>query len=253
MHPSFQSIEPPLKAFYSCGNLALLDRIKVAIVGSRRASQYAKDMSFKIAQAVSQAGGVVVSGAALGIDTFAHKGAFPDTIAVMANGLDRFVPRTNKGLIESMQNDALILSEYAPGTPPLKHHFVERNRIVVGISDAVILAEADLKSGTMRSAAFAEAMQKKIYVLPHRLGESLGTASLVQAKKAEVIQSIEDLLKRLGLQAKAEDQTDDPFLIYCQSHPTYEEAVARFSQELFEYELSGRIKIMQGRVYPSSS
>ena len=250
MHHCFDSIIPALKRLEYRGDMKLLESFKVAIVGSRRATNYAKDTSYKLAQAVSQAGGVVVSGAALGIDTYAHKGAFPNTIAVMANGLDIRTPKSNEALIKNMEQNALVLSEYALGTPPLKHQFVERNRIVVGMSDAVVLAEADLNSGTMRSADFALKFKKPLYVLPHRMGESLGTASLLKNKQAQVIESIEGFIQSIGLKAPLNpEMKGDHLLEFCQTHPTYEEAVARFGEAIFEYELLGKIRVEKGRVY----
>ena len=250
MHSCFESIRPALKHLEMIGNRALLDRFKVAIVGSRRATHYAKDISYKLAQAVSRAGGVVVSGAALGVDTYAHKGAFPNTIAVMANGLDIYTPKSNEALIKNMQQEALLMSEYAMGTPPLRHQFVERNRIVVGMSDVVVLAEASEHSGTMRSADFALAFKKPLYVLPHRLGESLGTASLVKKKQAFVIESIDGFIESIGLKAPLNSEMKgDRLLEFCGTHPTYEEAVARFGEAIFEYELLGKIRVEKGRVY----
>ncbi|MDH5465446.1 MAG: DNA-protecting protein DprA, partial [Thiovulaceae bacterium] len=218
--------KPPKTLFYQ-GNIDLLKKRKVAIVGSRRASTYAKNMTFEIAKALKDAGLTVVSGAAMGIDAYAHKGAFPSTIAVMGNSLDLKVPAINKGLIESIEKEALVLSEYSKTTHPTRYSFVQRNRIVVGLCEAVILSEADLNSGTMRSAEYALKIGIPIYVLSHRSGESLGTQMLLESGQANLITSTDDFIKSLGFK-KETVTTQDELLSFCQKQPTYEETVSLF-------------------------
>ena len=159
-----EPVKPSVSSLFYQGDLSLLDGFKVAMVGTRRPSSYTKNMTFTLAKALKDSGAVVVSGAAMGVDAQAHKGAYPSTIAVMANSLDIKAPASNKGLIESLSKEALCLSEYPVSTHPTSYSFVQRNRIVVGLSDAVVLCEADLKSGTMHSAKFALQFNKPIYV-----------------------------------------------------------------------------------------
>ena len=237
---------PVIELFYQ-GDASLLNRKKVAIVGTRRPSLYTKNSTFALANALKDAGVTVVSGAAMGVDAQAHKGAFPHTIAVMANSLDIKAPAVNKGLIESMATESLCLSEYPQTTHPTKYSFVQRNRIVVALSDVVVLAEADLNSGTMRSAEFALKMGKPIFVLPHQMGESLGTNKLLQEGKAEAIYSIESFLERLKISTPIVSQEDE-LLAFCTNQPTYDEVVAQFKEKLFEYELLGKVSVVNGRV-----
>ena len=239
--------KPTVSELFFQGNKALLDNLKVAIVGTRRPSLYTKNMTFALASALKDAGAVVVSGAAMGVDAQAHKGAFPQTIAVMANSLDIQTPAVNKGLIQAMSKDSLCLSEYPQSTHPTNYSFVQRNRIVVGLSDVVVLAEADIKSGTMHSAKFALEQNKPIFVLSHHIGESLGTQQLLEEGKAQAIYSIESFIKQLNLRA-TEDVEEDELLAFCANQPSYDDVVARFADKLFEYELLGKIKVMNGRV-----
>ncbi len=244
---SLTEVKPEVKTLFFKGDTALLEAKKVAIVGSRRPTLYTKNSTFALAQALKNAGIVVVSGAAMGVDALAHKGAFPQTIAVMANSLDLQVPTVNKGLIASMSQEALVVSEYPETTHPTRYSFVQRNRIVVGLSDIVILAQADLNSGTMRSAEFALALGKPLYVLPHHLGESLGTQQLLQQNKAEAILDLDFFIKQItGVSHKVE--SDDDLLAFCAGQPTYDEAVAKFQNRIFEYELMGKIEVIEGRV-----
>jgi DNA processing protein len=241
-----ESVQPSVSTLFYQGDLSLLHSLKIAIVGTRRPSTYTKSITFALAQALKDAGAVVVSGAAMGVDAQAHKGAYPKTIAVMANSLDIQAPSINKGLIESMSQEALCLSEYPVSTHPTAYSFVQRNRIVIGLSDVVVLAEADIKSGTMHSANFALKFNKPIFVLAHRMGESLGTQKLVKEGKATVIYSIDDFIKQLSLKAKP--QESDELLAFCQSQPSYDETVAKFPEKLFEYELLGKVEVVDGRV-----
>ena len=246
---SVTSIKPPVETLYYEGDSTLLAGFKVAIVGSRKASNYSKSMTYELALALKNAGATVVSGAAMGIDAMAHKGSFPKTIAVMGNSLDMHTPRVNSGLIASIEKEGLVLSEYPPTTHPTRYSYVDRNRIVVGLSDVVVLAEADLKSGTMHSARFALEFGKPIYVFSHRMDESLGTQSLLESGQAEAIVSIKGFIKAIGLAKTVSAEMDD-LLAFCAKHPFYDDTVALFKEKLFEYELMGKVRIENGRVYP---
>jgi len=242
------TIKPPVLELFYEGDLSLLEGMKIAIVGTRRPSLYTKNMTFALAAALKEAGATVISGAAMGVDALAHKGAFPQTIAVMANSLDIQAPSVNKGLIQSIANDALCLSEYPVTTHPTAYSFVQRNRIVVGLADIVVITEADLKSGSMHSASFALKGGKPLFVLPHHIGESLGTTQLLQEGNAEAIYSIESFIESLNLRMSGTDEVADELLAFCASQPSYEETVAKFKEKLFEYELLGKVSVMNGRV-----
>ncbi len=238
--------KPPEKLFY-IGNQALLKERKIAIVGTRRPSQYTKEKTRELAEKFSRLGIVIVSGAAMGVDAVAHQGASSHTIAVMANSLDITYPAVNKKLIESMKEEALILSEYPPTTRATKYSFVIRNRIVVALGEVLIITEADENSGTMRSAEIAMEMGKKIYVLSQRVGESLGTQKLLQEAKAEIITDIDDFIAKFGhLQ-----EQDLGELEFFKSSPTLAESLERFGNRVYELELEGSVVIKNLKVYLS--
>jgi DNA processing protein len=238
------NLDEPLKALHYQGDLSLLNLRKVSIVGARRAYPYSRTITHSLALALVKRNVCVVSGAAMGIDAIAHEAAYPKTIAVMANGLNVIYPKVNKKLISKMAESSLILSEYENNFEGRAYTFVERNRIVVALGEVLVISQADLNSGSMRSAEFALAMGKKIYVLPHRLGESSGTMKLLEEGNAELITDIEKFADLFGSVMPIEDS----FLAFCSHSPSYEDVLSFDSQKLFEYELLGKIKVVSGRV-----
>ena len=227
------------------GNLNLLKKPMVTIVGTRRPSAYTKDITYKLAKALSKRGVVVVSGAAMGVDALAHRGAGEEnTIAVMANGLDIRYPAVNKSMIEKIENSGLVLSFFEEGFRATKWSFVTRNELVVALGECLVVTEADLNSGTGRSVEYAKKMGKKIFVLPHRLNESRLTNSLLQEGSAEAIYDIEEFANRFGKVAKIEDE----FLLYLNSNPLLDDAVLKYKDKIYEAELEGLIAIENGYI-----
>ena len=220
--------------FYK-GNLDLLKKEKIAIVGSRKASKYTKEITFLLSKKLSQKY-VIVSGGALGVDTEAHKGAFPNTIFVSPSSLDIIYPKSNENLIKNIYKNALAISEYEKNYKPYKYTFLQRNRIIVALSEFVIIAEADKKSGSMRSFEWAKKYNKKVYVLPHRINESSGTRYLASTNQAEVIWDIDEFCKSLGIE-------DNKNII------SINEALKKYGDKIYEMELDGKVSIKNGKVY----
>ncbi len=244
--PALNILPKPPEKLYYIGNSVLLEKPLVSIVGTRRPSTYTKAMTHQIAQRFAAVGYGVVSGAAMGVDAVAHRGAFPSTIAVMANGLDIRYPHVNRKLIDDMAAQALVLSEYEAGMRATKYSFVVRNRIVVALGDFLIITEADVGSGTMRSAEIAIELGKKIYVLPHRLDESEGTRMLLKEGLAEPIWDIDAFVARFGeVEAEA-----DELLAFCRNAPALSAVLERFGEQVYTYELEGKIEIRNLKVYP---
>ena len=237
----------PSPLFYD-GNLSLLKRPKVSMVGTRRPSNYTRQFTYTLSKALAQRGVCIVSGAAMGVDTIAHEGAgFENTIAVVANGLDIRYPVINQSLIESIEEQGLMLSQFNDGFRATGWSFVVRNELVVALGDILIVTEADLKSGSMRSVEYALKMGKEIWVLPHRLDESLGTNKLLLEGKAQMIQDVEVFASRFG-QAAQSDMLKDDFFYFCQTSPTFDETVKKFGDKVYEAELDGSITIRNGIV-----
>ncbi|BAF70267.1 DNA-processing protein DprA [Nitratiruptor sp. SB155-2] len=228
-----------VKHYYK-GDLQLLQRPKVSIVGTRRPNSYTKAKTIQLAAALAQKGYVVVSGAAMGVDALAHKGAgFSNTIAVVATGLDIRYPAVNAGLIEKIEKEGLVLSRFDYGKRATKWSFVVRNETVVALGGYLVITQADRNSGSMRSAEIAQKFGKKIYVLPHRMGESEGTNDLIKEGVAEVIWDIDQFVGK---------EKRDAFIEYLKTNPLYEEALQRFGERILEAELQGLIEIQNLKI-----
>lgn len=237
----------PKEIFY-IGNTKLLTKRKISIVGSRKPIQYTKQFTFEISSKLSNANICIVSGAAMGVDTLAHNGAKThNTIAVAGTGLDIRYPAINKTLIKDIEQNGLMLSKFKQGTSSTKYNFPIRNELVVALGEAIIVTQADLNSGTMRSVEFALKMGKPIYVLPHRLNESEGTNELLKKGLATAIYNIDDFISNF-IVYKNNIKHKNSFLEYCKTNPTYDDAMQKYPTEVFENELNGNIKISNGRI-----
>lgn len=230
---------------YAIGDLQLISKPIIAIVGARKATQYSKNQAYLLSKLISESGGVVVSGGAMGIDAAAHDGAYPNTIAVLANGVDINYPKSNKELLNKIRANGLIISEHEPKTEPTKYGFVARNRIIVGMSKAVVIVEAELDSGSMRSYEWAQKFNIPVYVIPQRLNESGGTNRLLRDLLATPIYDFNEFIKSFGV-FEIRNSAKDEILEFCKTNPTYEEAYLRYEDKILEYELDGKIKIEAG-------
>jgi DNA processing protein len=243
--PAFKDMKKEPKELYYIGNLELLNKKIVSIVGTRRPNSYTKEFTYKLASALSKRGVVVASGAAMGVDAIAHKGAKANsTIAVMANGLDIKYPAINRALITQIEQNGLTLSFYKEGFRATNWSFVARNELVVALGECLIVTEANLNSGSMRSVEFALKMNKPIYVLPHRLNESLGTNLLLKEKKATAIYDIEEFANSFGKISEKKDE----FIEFLESSPTLDEALLKYGEKIYTAELEGLINIENGKV-----
>lgn len=239
------------KELFCIGDKTLLNQKKISIVGTRRPNNYTKEFTHKLASKLSNNGICIVSGAAMGVDAIAHKAATAkNTIAVVANGLDIKYPSVNKNLILDIEKEGLILSAYKEGEKARKYTFVLRNEIVVALGDILIVTQADEKSGSLTSIDYALNMGKKVYTLPHRIGESLGTQKLVEKGLIEVIYDIDKFVSSL-CNSSIIPTYEDEILKFCSTNPTYTEAINKFPQKIFEYELEGKIFIKDGKVFVS--
>lgn len=230
------------------GSLELLTRPKISIVGTRRPNPYTRSVTYELAKKLSVNGIVVVSGAAAGVDTIAHQGAgFENTIAVLPCGIELRYPKSNSELIKSIENKGLTLSQFESSFEARAWSFVVRNEIVVALGECLIVTEADIGSGSMRSVDYALEMGKQIYVLPHRIRESEGTHRLLAQGKATAIENIDDFVSHISNKTR-NMTTDSPFLAFCRTLPSYEEVMLKFPREIFEAELSGIVDVKNGRV-----
>lgn len=235
------------KAFngvFAHGNLSLLKKPKVAIIGTRSPNQYAKQMTTQLANTLSQKGFVIVSGGAIGIDSIAHLNANNNAILILPCGIDAIYPKENATLINNLAQNGLVLSEYSGKYKPMKHTFLERNRLIIAWSDIIIIPQADIKSGSSSSANLAITLQKPLFVLPHRLHESRGTQELLHAQKAQCIYDIESFVKNACEihNIAYMQEIKDPLLEFAYNNGLFEDALKLFGDLVFAYELEGKIK-----------
>jgi len=236
----------PKNIFYK-GDAGLLQRKKISIVGSRKPNQYARHMTHEIASKLANAGLCIVSGGAIGIDIIAHKAAgAKNTIMVAGTGLDKYYPSINKNVIQDIEKDGLVLSQFEAGTPSKRYNFPLRNELLVALGEVLIVMYADKNSGTMRSVEYAKKMGKEIYVLPHRIGESDATNLLLEDGTAQAIYDVDKFVNKFGY---FEKKDCDEFFEFCKSCPTYEEALRKFPNRVFVSELNGDIKVVNAKVY----
>ena len=201
-----REIHDPPDLLYARGDINVLAKPTVAIVGSRRCTPGARALAFSLAQDIASRGWCVVSGLARGIDTAAHQGALAaglpgSTIAVFGAGVDVIYPPENTRLANSiLDTGGLLLSPFAPGAPPLARHFPQRNRIVAGLGRATVVVQAALASGSMITARLAADMGREVLAVPGRPGDQLsqGTHALIR-QGAALLEGVDDLWAAFGL------------------------------------------------------
>ena len=243
------SMKKQPQTLYASGNEDLLKAKKISIIGSRKTSKYARELTHKLASSLQKVGVCVVSGGAMGVDAVAHLGAGShNTIAVLPCGINIKYPAVNKNLLADIEKNGLLLSQFEPDFRATPWSFVTRNELVVALGEVLVVAEAELGSGSMRSIEFALKMGKEIFVFPHRLGESSATNELLKNNQAKVIYDIDLFVSRFGKVVQTE-KSGDKFLTFCQANPTYDEALKKFPDRVFEAELSGEIEVKNAKVY----
>lgn len=192
--------DPPLK-IYVLGNKEILSQKGIAIVGARNATEYGKKVALQFAKELAQKGINIISGLAVGIDTYAHFGCLQEnskgkTIAVLGSGVDELYPKQNIELAKKIIGyGGCIISEYPIGTKPNKLHFPQRNRIISGLSRGVLVVEASEKSGALITADFALEQGKDVFAVPGNIcsNNSKGTNELIK-QGAKLVNCLMDIL-----------------------------------------------------------
>lgn len=218
-----KEISDPPATLFILGNLPDETAPKIAIVGTRKATEQGRRFAKNLAKELSEAGIVIVSGLAMGIDTACHEGAVATgarTIAVLGNGLNKIYPAQNENLAKKiLELNGAIISEYSPDEPAYPTHFLERNRIVSGLSIATIVMEAPLRSGSLVTARLALEQNREVLVTPGPADHfNYKGSHLLIRDGARLITSAQDVLEDLRLtenksfnaaQSKPEKNTDE--------------------------------------------
>lgn len=263
--------DPPKEIFIESKNWQdLLDSPKLAVIGSRKASSYGQIVTEKLVRGVVARGVVIVSGLALGIDSLAHNaalGAGGKTIAVLPSGLDEIYPKGHYGLAKQIvKARGALLTEYSPKTVPFKYNFIARNRLISGISQAVLITEAAINSGSLHTANFALEQGKDVLVVPGPItsATSAGCNNLIK-NGATPITSADDILEVLNINGNSHVKNQ----IFAANSAEYQILhslsngdlsnddlhyqskldTAVFQQTISYLEITGRIKAVGGNIW----
>lgn len=201
--PALAQIFDPPAALYMRGTLVPQDAVAVAIVGTRRPTEYGLRVAARLAADLAVSGVTVVSGLARGIDGAAHQGALDAggrTIAVLGCGPDLVYPPEHRRLMDGIIGHGAVVSEFPPGTPPRKPQFPQRNRIISGLSLGVVVVEGDDTSGALITADAALEQGREVFAVPGRITDRTSRAPhRLLAEGAKLVMQVEDVLEELLL------------------------------------------------------
>lgn len=216
IYPSLlKEISSPPPVLFAEGHLDCLLSPKVAIVGSRKPTFGGQNIAFEFANHLAQEGIIILSGLARGIDASAHNGCIVGrgkTIAVMGTGVDSIYPKQHASLREKILENGLILSEFPLKTPPLAGHFPRRNRIISGLSLAVVVVESVIQSGSLLTARLALEQNREVMAVPGsiRNPQTAGCHYLLK-QGAKLVTSIADVLEALSLETQFKESKKEAF------------------------------------------
>jgi DNA processing protein len=266
-----KEIDQPPPVMYIRGEYLLDDLFAVAIVGTRKVTPYGRQVTEEIASFLAANGMTVVSGLARGVDAIAHQTALRAggrTIGILGSGVDKIYPPEHRGLAEQMMERGAIISDYAVGTPPDASNFPPRNRIISGLSLAVVVVEAAETSGALITAEFAAEQGREVFAVPGSIlaPQSKGTNRLIQ-KGALPLLTPDDLMQaldltRIGAQKSARkilpaDETEARVLNVLGSEPLHVDEIRnqaglpieKISATLAMMELKGMVRQVGGMNY----
>ena len=208
---------------YAIGNIELLkSKYTVGIVGSRKCSEYGRKVAFDFAKEISENGICIISGMAVGIDGQAHNGAIEElgkTIAVLGGGFNHIYPKENEWIFHKiLENCGCVISEYAPNVEVDKKNFPKRNRIISGLSDSILVVEAQYRSGSSITVKYAKKEGKTIYAIPSNIYNSagIGTNIMIQEGSRLVINPYEivEAIKKENIKNNLNDRCESIEKIY---------------------------------------
>ncbi|HTW91128.1 MAG TPA: DNA-processing protein DprA [bacterium] len=250
------------------GDLLPDDRTAAAVVGTRVPSHYGRQVAEKLGHELAQHGVTVVSGLARGVDTFAHKGALDGggrTLAVLGCGIDVFYPPENRRLYEAIAARGAVMSEFSLGVEPLAMNFPKRNRVVSGLSRAVVAVEAGEKSGVLNTVAWATDQGRAVFAVPGNITsqQSLGINRLLKNGARPLI-SVDDVLLELGVAKRADERSrvevaaeEKPVMEFLTDEPAHVDEIceglgmpmAGLLSVLMQLEIKGLVRQLPGKYF----
>lgn len=209
---NLKTIFDPPPVLYYRGDFTVADKVAVGIVGARRATPYGREIAMKFARELARSGITVVSGLARGVDSAAHRGALAGkgrTLAVLGCGLNVIYPPENARLYDQVASQGAVITEFPLDTPPEGRNFPRRNRIISGLSKAVVVVEAAVNSGSLITADFALEQGREVFAVPGPITSSFsqGTNNLIR-QGARLAGKVEDIIEELGLTTKPRENNN---------------------------------------------
>ncbi len=266
--------DSPMMLYYK-GNADLNEARIISVVGTRKVSAYGKRMCKEIIEDLKKSNVLIVSGLAYGVDTQAHKNAVAQalpTVGVLAHGLDRIYPAANRTLAGKMLKNGGLLTEFRSETKPDRENFPRRNRIVAGLSDAVLVIESAFKGGALITAEIANSYNRDVFAVPGRVADtySEGCNFLVKTHRAALIQSAKDIQyilnwdvdeknaqtqKRIFIDLKPEEQKivdilkENEYLGIDQISIKASSPTSKVASTLLNLEFQGVVQCLPGKVF----
>ena len=267
-----RDIPNPPKQLYCKGNIELLRARSVGVIGARKNTVYGKNVAIMIGKRLAESGLAVTSGLAMGIDAFSHEGALEadgKVIGVLGSGINQMGPWRNRELMKrGLEKGGLVISEYAPDEPAYKGTFPARNRIISGLSEALVIVEAGLNSGSLITAKHASEQGRPVYAVPGNINSqsSIGTNLLIRDGAVPLV-IIDDLIRDIGVDIKRDmeirtdldaDEEKVFEIVRVMSGPTVDEIIrgTGFDPQLVNsiltiMEIKGVVESYAGRIYIS--
>lgn len=263
-------------ALFSKGNFNFNHSKTIAIVGTRNATVYGKNVIAELVEALVPHQVAIISGLAFGVDIAAHRAAIENklpTVAVVAHGLDRIYPSEHRGTAKLMQSNGAVVTEFPSNTIPDRENFPKRNRIIAGLSDAVILIESKKKGGAIITADIANSYNRDVFAVPGRLGDdtSEGCNALIKNNRAALLQSVTDIEYIMGWEKQKKKQVPKQVEMFIDLSENEEQVIKLLKEKnqlsvdqicmelnlpssklvgsLLNLELAGLLQAMPGKIY----
>ncbi len=260
-----KEISDPPPILYAKGDIKLLHRAQIAIVGARKATQHGSQTAYQFAEALGKNGFIITSGLALGIDSASHRGALDNnqlTIAVLGTGLGHIYPRQNRSIFDKIATNGLIISEFPISQGPRPQNFPRRNRVISGLSQGILVVEAALKSGSLITARLALEQGRDVFAVPGSIHNPLakGCHKLIK-EGAKLVETLADILPELPPIKTTQEpalpplkQHEQMLLEHVDFHPTTTDLIIHRCDDdtkivtgnLIRLELKGYIMAMPG-------
>ncbi len=256
-----KSVKPEIKQIYIKGNLENLNKFGIAVIGSRNASKEGEKITRDFTKVLTKYGINIISGLAKGIDSVAHEECLNNegkTIAVVGSGLNYIYPKENSKLYEEIvKSGGTIVSEYEPNVEPNSKNFPQRNRIISGLSDGILVVEGKYRSGTTITCEFGIKQKKPVFCIPHSIFNTYGKGpNSILKKGGIVVTEPQDIIEYFGLKKENKIHTykneilkllDKEILTREELAIKTNKSIVEINQELTILELEGKIEEILGK------